>query len=104
MGGGDSPLSLKADFLLSLCELVVGGRDGLQPIEKTVIDRCVRQVYREMGDTGMTMHGIKVTRQSRRKRKIIMITSTKASYTVLSTSAMEARIDVYKRQAWDIVY
>ena len=48
LGGGDSPLSLKADFLLSLCELVVGGRDGLQPIEKTVIDRCVRQVYREM--------------------------------------------------------
>ena len=48
MGSGDSPLSLKADFLLSLCELVVGGRDGLQPIEKTVIDRCVRQVYREM--------------------------------------------------------
>ena len=48
MGGGDSPLSLKADFLLSLCELVVGGRDGLQPIEKTVIDRCVRLVYREM--------------------------------------------------------
>ena len=44
MGGGDSPLPLKADFLLSLCELVVGGRDGLQPIEKTVIDRCVRQV------------------------------------------------------------
>ena len=48
MGSGDSPLSLKADFLLPLCELVVGGRDGLQPIEKTVIDRCVRQVYREM--------------------------------------------------------
>ena len=48
MGSGDSPLSVKADFLLSLCELVVGGRDGLQPIEKTVIDRCVRQVYREM--------------------------------------------------------
>jgi len=42
----DSPLSMKADFLLSLCELVVGGKEGLQPIEKTVIDRCVRQVYR----------------------------------------------------------
>ena len=34
----ESPLSMKADFLLSLCELVVGGKDGLQPIEKTVID------------------------------------------------------------------
>lgn len=44
----DSPLSLKADFLLSLCELIVGGRDGLQPIEKTVIDRCVRIVYRDV--------------------------------------------------------
>ena len=44
----ESPLSMKADFLLSLCELVVGGKDGLQPIEKTVIDRCVRLIYRDM--------------------------------------------------------
>ena len=44
----DSPLSMKADFLLSLCELVVGGKEGLQPIERTVIDRCVRLVYREL--------------------------------------------------------
>ena len=47
MDGNESPISLKADFLLSLCELVVGGKDGLQPIEKTVIDRCVRLVYRD---------------------------------------------------------
>ena len=47
MTAGESPLSMKADFLLSLCELVVGGKDGLQPIEKTVVDRCVRLVYRE---------------------------------------------------------
>ena len=44
----DSPLSMKADFLLSLCESIVGGKEGLQPIEKTVIDRCVRLVYREL--------------------------------------------------------
>ena len=43
----ESPLSLKSDFILSLCELIVGGRDGLQPIEKTVIDRAVRLVYRK---------------------------------------------------------
>ena len=48
MAGEDSPLSMKADFLLSLCELIVGGKEGLQPIEKTVIDRCVRLVYREI--------------------------------------------------------
>jgi type IV secretory pathway VirB4 component len=41
----DNPLALKADFVLSLCELIVGGKEGLQPIEKTVIDRCVHQIY-----------------------------------------------------------
>lgn len=48
VNGDESPLSMKADFLLSLCELIVGGSEGLQPIEKTVIDRCVRLVYREL--------------------------------------------------------
>ena len=48
MGSGDSPLSLKADFLLSLCELVVGGRDGLQPIEKMRSAMMTLLVYREM--------------------------------------------------------
>ena len=43
----DNPLSLKADFILSLCELVVGGKDGLMPVEKTVIDRCVHLIYRK---------------------------------------------------------
>jgi len=42
----DSPLALKSDFILSLCELVVGGKSGLEPVEKTVIDRATRNVYR----------------------------------------------------------
>ena len=43
----ENPLSLKSDFILSLCELIVGGKDGLAPVEKTIIDRCVRLVYRD---------------------------------------------------------
>ena len=41
----ESPLSLKSDFILSLCELIVGGKEGLMPVEKSIIDRCVRLVY-----------------------------------------------------------
>jgi len=41
----DSPLALKSDFILSLCELIVGGKDGLSPVEKSIIDRCVTLVY-----------------------------------------------------------
>ena len=43
----DNPIALKADFILSLCELIVGSKDGLQPVEKTVIDRCIRQIYQK---------------------------------------------------------
>jgi len=43
----DNPLSLKSDFILSLCELIVGGKEGLAPVEKTIIDRCVRLVYQK---------------------------------------------------------
>ena len=46
----DNPIALKADFILSLCELVVGGKEGLQPVEKTVIDRCVHQIYQKYFD------------------------------------------------------
>ena len=43
----DNPIALKADFLLSLCELIVGGKEGLQPVEKTIIDRCIHQIYQK---------------------------------------------------------
>ena len=43
----EDPLTLKSDFILSLCELIVGGKEGLQPVEKTIIDRCTRLVYRD---------------------------------------------------------
>ena len=43
----DNPLSLKVDFILSFCDIVVGSKEGLKPVEKTIIDRCVRMVYRD---------------------------------------------------------
>lgn len=46
----EDPLILKSDFILSLCELIVGGKSGLEPVEKSIIDRCLRRVYREYLD------------------------------------------------------
>ena len=43
----DNPLTLKSDFILSLMELIVGGKAGLEPVEKTIVDRCVHMVYRD---------------------------------------------------------
>jgi len=41
----ESPISLKADFILSLCELIIGDKEGLKPVEKTIIDRAARKIY-----------------------------------------------------------
>ena len=43
----ENPITLKSDFVLSLCDLIIGGKDGLTPLEKTSIDRCTRLVYRD---------------------------------------------------------
>lgn len=43
----DNPLGFKSDFVLSLCELVMGARNGIEAGEKSVIDRCLPVVYRK---------------------------------------------------------
>ena len=43
---GDTPIALKSDFILSFCELMMGGKNGLEAVEKTLIDRAVISVYR----------------------------------------------------------
>lgn len=39
----DNPISLKSDFILSFCEIIACDKTGLEPVEKTVIDRAVKQ-------------------------------------------------------------
>lgn len=47
----DNPITLKADFLLSVCEVVLGGRYGLTPVQKSIIDRCCHLVYKDYVST-----------------------------------------------------
>ena len=41
----DNPLLLKSEFVLSLCELLIGGRNGMTAAQKTVIDRACKMTY-----------------------------------------------------------
>ena len=63
-------------------------------IVSTLMEKPSRYMMKNapMSDTGITIQGTSVTRQSRRKRKIMMITSTNASTTVFFTSLIEARM------------
>ena len=44
-GDGANPIILKSEFLLSLCEQLIGS-GNLGPKQKSIIDRCTAQVYR----------------------------------------------------------
>ena len=44
-GDGANPVVLKSEFILSLCEHLMGGAN-LGPKEKSIIDRCTARVYR----------------------------------------------------------
>ena len=43
-GDGENPVVLKSEFLLSLCEQLMGSRQ-LSAKEKSIIDRCTAQCY-----------------------------------------------------------
>jgi len=43
----DDPLLMKSEFVLSLCDLLIGGSIGLSAIEKTIIDRCLKKTFQE---------------------------------------------------------
>ncbi|MBL7576439.1 Type IV secretory pathway, VirB4 component [Peptoniphilus asaccharolyticus DSM 20463] len=48
----EDPLVLKADFILSLCEVIIGGRTGLNPTQKSIIDRCLKLIYQDYLQSG----------------------------------------------------
>jgi len=43
--GEDDPMAIKSDFIVSLCETIVGDRYGLAPAQRSIIDRCVKKAY-----------------------------------------------------------
>lgn len=45
-GEGENPISFKSDFIINLMELIAGGKAGLTARQKTIVDRCVRIIYR----------------------------------------------------------
>lgn len=45
-GNEDDPVTLKSDFLISIFDVILGGRYDLSPGQRSIIDRCTRSVYK----------------------------------------------------------
>lgn len=50
--GNEDPITFKSDFILSICETVIGGKYGLAPTQRSIIDRCARGVYKKYLQSG----------------------------------------------------
>lgn len=42
----DDPITLKTNLMLSICEAIMGSRYGLTAAQKSIIDRCVGEIYK----------------------------------------------------------
>lgn len=47
----EDPITMKADFICSICETIMGERYGLTPGQLSLIDRCVKRVYQPYLDS-----------------------------------------------------
>ena len=45
-GGDGDPVSMKSDYIISMIEIMLGGGRTLSPTAKSIIDRCVKNIYR----------------------------------------------------------
>lgn len=52
-GDGANPVILKSEFIMSLCEQLIGG-NNLGAVQKSIIDRCTASVYRNYQQNNYT--------------------------------------------------
>ena len=45
-GGDGDPVSMKSDYIISMIEIMLGGGRVLNPSTKSIVDRCVKNIYR----------------------------------------------------------
>ena len=102
-GDGANPVILKSEFILSLCEQLIGG-NNLGPKQKSIIDRCTASVYRhfQQGNyqgTPPTLQDFReeLLKQSEPEAKEIALAIELFTNGSLNTFAKETNVDTDNR-------
>lgn len=102
-GGDENPIVLKSEFLLSLCEQLIGN-GKLSAKEKSLIDRCTAKVYRKYiraGYTGLppTLQDFhrELLEQSEPEAKDVALAIELFTDGSLNTFAQQTNVDTQKR-------
>ena len=102
-GDGANPVILKSEFILSLCEQLIGA-GNLGPVQKSIIDRCTASVYRNYQQNGYTGKvptlkdfRAELLKQSEPEAKEIALAIELFTDGSLNTFAKETNVDVDNR-------
>jgi type IV secretory pathway VirB4 component len=102
-GDGANPVTLKSEFILSLCEQLIGA-SNLGPMQKSIIDRCTASVYRDYQQRGYTGKvptlkdfRAELLKQSEPEAKEIALAIELFTDGSLNTFAKETNVDVDNR-------
>ena len=102
-GDGANPIILKSEFILSLCEQLIGNKN-LGPKQKSIIDRCTASVYRyfQQGDykgTPPTLQDFReeLLKQPEVEAKEIALAIELFTNGSLNTFAKETNVDTNNR-------
>ena len=102
-GDGANPVTLKSEFILSLCEQLIGA-SNLGPMQKSIIDRCTASVYREYQQNGYTGKAptlkdfrAELLKQKEPEAKEIALAIELFTDGSLNTFAKETNVDVDNR-------
>lgn len=102
-GDGANPVTLKSEFILSLCEQLIGA-NNLGPMQKSIIDRCTATVYRDYQQRGYTGKvptlkdfRAELLKQSEAEAKEIALAIELFTDGSLNTFAKETNVDVDNR-------
>ncbi len=102
-GDGANPVTLKSEFILSLCEQLIGA-SNLGPMQKSIIDRCTASVYRDYQQSGYTGKvptlkdfRAELLKQSEPEAKEIALAIELFTDGSLNTFAKETNVDVDNR-------
>lgn len=106
----DDPIKTKSDFVLSMMGSLIGGRDGLTPLQRSLIDRCTVQVYREYAADPThrampTLVDLRHALQATNNDEAMQLATALEIYTdgSLNAFAQQTNVDVQNRLiSWDI--
>ena len=72
LGYGDSenPLIAKSEFVLSFIEQIMGGTGKLQAVDKSIIDRCLTNIYEDYLRSGYVSKLMKSEKSGNLRKQI----------------------------------